>query len=382
MSNSDLVRASRDGDYFHYLWAARRCLPLLSPQSGLVAITIEGASPAERQSGGALNNGEELIDVGEYYGSEDLKQATLIRYIQLKHSTRNVSDEWTASGLEKTLRGFADRYQAIQKDLQGAPRLQMSLVTNRPISAAVREAVEDAARGRAARHPGELAKLERLTGFSGAELASFCNLLRFEGTQPGYWDQRNILSEDVSGYLPDSDVDAPTQLKELVTRKALSESAAKLLATEPLHFDPQGDEEFSDWIGGHDITRRDKGWLADRRNPCRSSGRDGRAKHARRTGRAPLLAPIWTVRWGSRMTSLTCGAIGPSCRASAKKIFTSEARWLLHIAPRRCLGPCRVRQVPINTIFQTLMTVSRSVAASSSWKVGSFIAIGRRIGRL
>ena len=76
------------------------------------------------------------------------------------------------------------------------------------------------------RHPGELAKLENFTGLSGVELAAFCKLLRLEAEQPGYWDQRNILVQDVSGYLPDWDVDAPTQLKELVTRKALSENAA------------------------------------------------------------------------------------------------------------------------------------------------------------
>ncbi|MGX4802063.1 AVAST type 3 anti-phage nuclease/ATPase Avs3a [Bradyrhizobium guangdongense] len=227
-SNSDLVRASRDGDYFHYLWAARRCLPLLSPHSGLAAVTIEGPSAAETQAGSAIDDGEELIDVGEYYGSEDLSKATLVRYIQLKHSTHRASVEWTASGLEKTFRGFAERYRAIQKNLQTTSlenRLELWFLTNRPIGADVREAVADAALHRPPRHPRELTKLENFTGLSGVGLAAFCKLLRLEAEQPGYWDQRNILVQDVSGYLPDWDVDAPTQLKELVTRKALSENA-------------------------------------------------------------------------------------------------------------------------------------------------------------
>ena len=42
--------------------------------------------------------------------------------------------------------------------------------------------------------------------------------------QDDCWEQRNILFQDLSGYLPDSDIDGPIQLKELVTRKALSES--------------------------------------------------------------------------------------------------------------------------------------------------------------
>ncbi|UNM17104.1 hypothetical protein K0P33_16015 [Pseudomonas sp. ArH3a] len=42
MSESMLVRASREGDQFHYLWAARRPLRLLTLESGFIAITIEG----------------------------------------------------------------------------------------------------------------------------------------------------------------------------------------------------------------------------------------------------------------------------------------------------------------------------------------------------
>src|SRR5688572_10760752 len=101
MSNNMLVRASRDGDQFHYLWAARRCLRLLSATSGLVAITIEGASPAEGASGHPVDAGEELIDVAEYYGSDDIARAKLVRYIQLKHSTLHASEPWPPGGLEK-----------------------------------------------------------------------------------------------------------------------------------------------------------------------------------------------------------------------------------------------------------------------------------------
>ena len=74
MGNSALVRFSRDGDQFHYLWAARRCLRLLSPLSSLVAIAIEGASTSETKNGDTPEAGEEIIDVAEYYGSEDLKR--------------------------------------------------------------------------------------------------------------------------------------------------------------------------------------------------------------------------------------------------------------------------------------------------------------------
>ena len=64
MGNADLVRASRDGDYFHYLWAARKALLLLNPLSGLDVLTIEGPSKSEFQK--EIEEGEEIVDVGEY----------------------------------------------------------------------------------------------------------------------------------------------------------------------------------------------------------------------------------------------------------------------------------------------------------------------------
>jgi hypothetical protein len=66
MSKSNLVRASRDGDQFHYLWAARRCLRLLFVQTDLVAITIEGASPSEYPSGKPIDAGEVKIGGGHF----------------------------------------------------------------------------------------------------------------------------------------------------------------------------------------------------------------------------------------------------------------------------------------------------------------------------
>jgi hypothetical protein len=227
MSSTDLVRASRDGDQFHYLWAARRALRLLTSQSGLVAMAIEGASPSELKDGQPLTEGEQLIDVAEYYSSEVVEAATLIRYMQLKHSTVRAEEHWTASSLEKTLTGFSKRYVAISKKLTTdlAGKIEFWFVSNRPVSTDVLEAIEDAANQAAPRHPGELEKLKRFTSLDGAQLSQFCQALRFDAKQDGYWDQRNLLFQDVTGYLPDSDVDAPTQLKELITRKALSESA-------------------------------------------------------------------------------------------------------------------------------------------------------------
>jgi hypothetical protein len=227
MSETNLVRPSRAGDQFHYTWAARRCL-LLLPNASLRAVTIEGVSPSEAAAEDRITTGEELIDVAEYYESENLEQATLIRYIQLKHSTLRAYEAWPPSGIERTLAGFADRYKALRQrfnavDLNG--KLEFWFVSNRPINTDFLEAIHDAAEDIPARHVDELKKLERFTDLSGTALASFCKLLRLEGGQEGLWDQQNILIQDVSYYLAGADVDAPVQLKELVTQKALPASA-------------------------------------------------------------------------------------------------------------------------------------------------------------
>jgi len=228
-SSSMLVRASRDGDQFHYWWAARRCLRLLSPTSGLTAVTIEGASSTEFPAGKPVEDGEEIIDVGEYFGSEDVTLATLVRYIQLKHSTLHADEAWTPSGLEATIGKFAKRYIGLRKRLGeelSVGKLECWFVSNRPIDPDFKGAIEDAAGGIPARSASNHEKLEKFTGLHGSELGLFCKCLRIEGSQEGYWSQRNLLFQDYSGYLPEADIDGPVQLKELVTQKALSHHAS------------------------------------------------------------------------------------------------------------------------------------------------------------
>ncbi len=62
MGYAEQVRASRDGDRFHYYWAARRALRLLDLTGDLRAIGVEGLPEGEEVEG------EEVIDVAEYFG--------------------------------------------------------------------------------------------------------------------------------------------------------------------------------------------------------------------------------------------------------------------------------------------------------------------------
>jgi hypothetical protein len=220
------VRPSRAGDQFHYLWAARRCLRLLSPKYGLTAVTIEGASRSE-MANFQIEEGEEVIDIGEYYGSTSLELATKVHYLQLKHSTNRQAEHWTMSGLEKTLKGFAKRSKALKKSLKTSQlknKIQFSFVTNRPIGLDVVEAFSDIQSNTSPRHPKIQEKIQKIVGMKGANLKDFCLSFHFEDKQDDYWDQRNILVREVASFLPGNDSEAPILLKELINRKALPES--------------------------------------------------------------------------------------------------------------------------------------------------------------
>lgn len=226
MASTDLVRASRDGDQFHYLWAARQCLKLLPGTENLVAITIEGAS--EREAGrDRVTAGEEIIDVGFYYGSESREEAERIRYVQLKHSTVASNDPWTASGLKKTIKGFAERYVELLNRFtveDVAERFIFEFTTNRPIDNKVQEALADLRSSAAiSRHAQQQKTLLRYSGLKDAQASRFFMLFRAVGSERGLWDQQNLLSQDLSAYLVDADYDSPIQLKDLITRKATTE---------------------------------------------------------------------------------------------------------------------------------------------------------------
>ena len=227
MSDSSHVRYSNDGDQYHYIWAARRCLRLLSAKSRLVAVSIEGPSEEEHGSAAAAKSGELAIDVGEYYGSEDIREAETIRYIQLKHSTVRATKPWTPSELKSTIVAFATRFQQLLDEHETdalVGRLQFCFRSNRPIRQELLEAVEDLASMATPRHPSTAHKLQGYLSLGTTDLSTFFQMLSLEGGRQDYILQRASLTSDVHSYLPGNNFDAPIQLKELVTRKALSEN--------------------------------------------------------------------------------------------------------------------------------------------------------------
>lgn len=222
MATISSVRPSRDGDQFHYYWAARQCLRLLPPNADLVAISIEGPAVTD---GSQVEEGIDSIDVAEYRGSTDPKTATHIRYIQLKHSSLRTDEEWIASDLAGTLKNFGARYLKFveaygEEDV--ARRFSFEFVTNRPFAESLEEGLkqlrskEVAARGRAAAKAMKL-DMDAATGFA--------RIFTLIGRTQDFLEQRSLLHNDVSGYLPEADRDAPLQMKNLVETRATTEFA-------------------------------------------------------------------------------------------------------------------------------------------------------------
>lgn len=227
MAKQGSVGPSRSGDQFHYQWAARKCLGLLARADGLVAVAIEGASLDEGDVSTSV--GDEVIDVGLYYGSEEVTAATSIRYVQLKHSSRQAHTPWTASGLKGTIEGFAGRFKELEASLGLdvlANKVRFVFLTNRPMDGAVLEALADIAAGSTAPRHREIDELlKRYAASSGSNVQSFFAAFSVEAGEPDLWEQRNLLSQDLSAYLSESDTEAAHQLKELVTRRATDEGA-------------------------------------------------------------------------------------------------------------------------------------------------------------
>ena len=97
------MRASRDGDRFHYTWAAGRLLQLLSPASNLQRVSIEGlgSTPSDEEP-----DGSEVIDLVEFYGLPE-KDFTSLEVRQFKHSTLHPNDNLTLGEVCSILNKFA-----------------------------------------------------------------------------------------------------------------------------------------------------------------------------------------------------------------------------------------------------------------------------------
>ena len=197
MGAKDKVLASRDGDRFHYYWAARRALTLLDPTTDLHAVAIEGLPDGEETSG------DEVVDVAEYHGAANAADATVFRHIQLKHSTYRTGDPVMASELETTLRKFASMYRRLPPKQRA--KVTYVFVCNRSLHEKVRMSLDELATpGVTMTNESTARTLRTYMGF-GADVATearFCQRFVIHDGVTGLATTETLLEQDLADYLP------------------------------------------------------------------------------------------------------------------------------------------------------------------------------------
>ncbi|MFF2842514.1 hypothetical protein [Paenarthrobacter sp. NPDC057981] len=231
MSQPDLLRPSRDGDQFHYTWAARQSLRLLDATSGLDSLFVEAVDPSEQPDVSQTDDlsddeqtrtGDEVIDLAEYWGSSNIEHATKIVYRQFKHSTRYANDPWTLSFLTKTLIGFARKYTALKTNHPAAlDGVYFEFISNRPPADSAMEALRDLQNGNLS--PATRGIRKRLTEIISTEdLRLLCERLTVDERAPSLLKLRHLLDLDVADLLPGAPGEQALLLREMISSRATS----------------------------------------------------------------------------------------------------------------------------------------------------------------
>ncbi|MGH3688649.1 MAG: hypothetical protein ACRDT7_00705 [Microbacterium sp.] len=227
-TGSGRVRASRDGDRFHYTWAAARLLQLLSPASNLQQVSVEGlgSKPSDDEPDGA-----EVIDLVEFYGLPE-EECTSLEVRQFKHSTLHPDSNFTLGEVRKVLKKFAQLDTALRVRYPHAG-IRFSIVTNTPIAPAAVTAVRDLATGQASESGSAAALMDGLS-LGADRVASLCARLELRGGAPGVTALRRGLNLQIGGIAADADLRVSASLVDLVASRASTESSGPILAADVL----------------------------------------------------------------------------------------------------------------------------------------------------
>lgn len=236
MTEPDFLRPSRDGDQFHYTWAARQSLRLLNKDSGLHSLHVEAVDPSEQprlpvsetftadspSSEDDTGTGDEVIDLAEYWGSSDIDHTDRVVYRQFKHSTRSEDKPWTLSFLTKTLVGFARKYRTLKADHPAAlDRVEFEFVSNRPAAESAMKALDDLRTG-AFSSATETIR-ERLVKIIGPDdIATLCQRVVVDDRAPSLLKLRHLLDLEVADLLPGAPGEQALLLREMISSRATS----------------------------------------------------------------------------------------------------------------------------------------------------------------
>ncbi|MGH2308074.1 hypothetical protein ACRCD8_09900 [Aliarcobacter sp. ERUVET-8] len=238
-ANSDKVRFSRAGHDFHLIWTARRTLQLLNSKSDLVAVAIEGISKEEEYT-----NEKSLlsIDTAEYYTSENVKQASKIKYYQLKYSTKESTKEWKASELSPRKKSIAKGIiQSFSKNFKEnidkygiafvLKKYEYYFVTNRPIDVNIKKLLKLNKENKLEDHNKEFTKEIKTiykrfyedSGLQKVEFHAFLLIFDFLDIEDSRYCQQQKYNHEINNFIPSFDMDVSIKLKELINSRAMPE---------------------------------------------------------------------------------------------------------------------------------------------------------------
>jgi hypothetical protein len=247
------ARGSNTGDSFHELWALRESLRLLDVRSPLRALTVEGV--LEEEPGNGQADQWEGVDCGLYYGGETIEAAVGVELVQLKYSSANPDSLWTVANLiessgKKTnnsvIRRLAGAFVSAMNKRPGhnLNTLTIRLATNRPVAAAVLDAIEFGKKGATSskRKPRQThttdnqdsAKLQKASGLDASTFQSFCRALSIEGRSSSRFALQEQLIRSTSSWIGD---DARTQINTLlqfVRNRMMPEEAGRPINRESI----------------------------------------------------------------------------------------------------------------------------------------------------
>lgn len=241
---------------FHVVWAIRKCLDLLNfDDKGLKAVAVESLDPVDSKE---LDPDGDLllgVDLTEYFGGFMFKDAKSILISQLKYSTKHPKLKWTIAKMCTGKKGKAgsimDRLGTSYRSFlskhsraQVLQKLQIKLVTNRPIAQEVNQMVQLAKRelGKnfkivsvaafrkklSAAGKRDFSRLQQATKIKGPGLINFLGLLNFTDTDTG---SRAIQRQDAIKAISELGAyDAITQynnLHALIRSKTVPEAKDK-----------------------------------------------------------------------------------------------------------------------------------------------------------
>ncbi len=115
------ARGSNAGDQFHELWAMQQVLELLTPETDLKAVSVEGVR-TETPPKNDDNPTWDGVDCTLYYGNTTLENADEIEFIQLKYSAANPTTAWSVARLTKNTakKGNNSVIRKMAEDFKGA----------------------------------------------------------------------------------------------------------------------------------------------------------------------------------------------------------------------------------------------------------------------